>query len=108
MLIADVKEHEKMCEYRESISKDQSSAKELAGGPTSTTEGLSLSTSDLAREWRVSEVTHQVKPDVVCAESSNEEVEKLLDGFNVADVAMAMDQCKTLFRELARFLFVCV
>jgi hypothetical protein len=108
MSIADVEVHEKMCEYRESISKDQSSAKELARGPTSTTEGLSLSTSDLAREWYVSEVTHQVKPGVVCAESSDEEVEKLLDGFNVADVAMAMDQCKSLSRELARFLFVCV
>ena len=97
-----------MCQCRESISKDQSSAKELERGPTSTTDGLSvrpgsrpLSTTDLVREWSVSEVTHQVKRWCV-----DEEIEKKRDEFNVADIAMAVDQCKTLSRELARFMCV--
>ena len=108
MSLADVKVHEKMCQCRESISKDQSIAKELERGPTSTTDGLSvrpgsrpLSTTDLVREWSVSEVTHQVKRWCV-----DEEIEKKRDEFNVADIAMAVDQCKTLSRELARFMCV--
>ena len=100
IMFADVGVHEKVCQYQESGVKDQSGSKELEGGLLSTTDRLSgsgpLATKDSAREWRVSEVSHTVKGQFV-----DEEVDKQSE----INVAMAVDQYKTLSRELARFLF---
>jgi len=100
IMFADVGVHEKVCQYQESGVKDQSGSKELEGGLLSTTDRLSgsgpLATKDSAREWRISEVSHTVKGQFV-----DEEVDKQSE----INVAMAVDQYKTLSRELARFLF---
>ena len=61
-----------------------------------------------ARESEKNELLEVVERFQVKGQCVDEEVEKQLDEFNakdVADVAMAVDQCKTLSRELARFLF---
>jgi hypothetical protein len=99
LMFADVGVHEKICQYQESVVKDHSGSKEFEGGPLSTTDRLSRSgplAKNLAREWRVSEVSHKVKGQFV-----DEEVDKQSE----INVAIAVDQYKTLSRELARFLF---